>query len=211
MSRNLKPSLSQLEQILKSSPKLNSGYWPVNLHHPHCQYWRLATCLVYWTVGFTETLLIVPWNTAEFKSKHVIPCKQVQRGSLTCLNSQCWSVVDPHWPQAFSLVLCSIIFQLVFCHGFDFSCLNMLIFPICVHAQSLSRVWLLCDSVDYRSTRLLCPWDYPSKNTAVGCHFLLQGIFPSQGLKIEPRSTVSHTGRRILHFHQTWEFHLSSC
>ena len=31
-------------------------------------------------------------------------------------------------------------------------------------------------------TRLLCPWDSPGKNTAVGCHCLLQGIFPTQGL-----------------------------
>ena len=29
--------------------------------------------------------------------------------------------------------------------------------------------------------KLLCPWDYPSKNTGVGCHFLPQGIFPTQG------------------------------
>ena len=28
-----------------------------------------------------------------------------------------------------------------------------------------------------RTTRLLCPWDSPGKNTGVGCHFLLQGIF----------------------------------
>ena len=26
-----------------------------------------------------------------------------------------------------------------------------------------------------------CPWDSPGKNTGVGCHFLLQGIFPTQG------------------------------
>ena len=25
--------------------------------------------------------------------------------------------------------------------------------------------------------RVLCPWDFPGKNTGVGCHFLLQGIF----------------------------------
>ena len=25
------------------------------------------------------------------------------------------------------------------------------------------------------------PWDSPGKNTGVGCHFLLQGIFPTQG------------------------------
>ena len=28
----------------------------------------------------------------------------------------------------------------------------------------------------------LCPWDSPGKNTGVGCHFLLQEIFPTQGL-----------------------------
>ena len=27
----------------------------------------------------------------------------------------------------------------------------------------------------------LCPWDFPGRNTRVGCHFLLQGIFPTQG------------------------------
>ena len=36
----------------------------------------------------------------------------------------------------------------------------------------------LCDPMD---TRLLCPWDFVGKSTGVGCHFLLQGIFPSQG------------------------------
>ena len=30
-------------------------------------------------------------------------------------------------------------------------------------------------------TRLFCPWYFPGKNTGVGCHFLLQGIFPPQG------------------------------
>ena len=33
-----------------------------------------------------------------------------------------------------------------------------------------------------QSTRPLHPWDFPGKNTGVGCHFLLQGIFPTQGL-----------------------------
>ena len=30
-------------------------------------------------------------------------------------------------------------------------------------------------------TRLLCLWDFPSKNTGTGCHFLLQRIFLAQG------------------------------
>ena len=29
---------------------------------------------------------------------------------------------------------------------------------------------------------LLCPWNSSGKNTGVGCHSLLQGIFPTQGL-----------------------------
>ena len=31
-------------------------------------------------------------------------------------------------------------------------------------------------------TRLLCPQDCPDKNTGVGCHALLQGVFQTQGL-----------------------------
>ena len=30
-------------------------------------------------------------------------------------------------------------------------------------------------------SRLLCPWNFPGKNTGADCHFLLQGLFPSQG------------------------------
>ena len=33
--------------------------------------------------------------------------------------------------------------------------------------------------------RPFCPWDSPGKNTGVGCHFLLQGIFPTQQLQPE--------------------------
>ena len=30
-------------------------------------------------------------------------------------------------------------------------------------------------------TKLLCPWDFPDKNTGMSSYFLLQGIFPTQG------------------------------
>ena len=33
-------------------------------------------------------------------------------------------------------------------------------------------------------TRLLCPWNFPGKNTGVGCHALLQGSFLTQGLNL---------------------------
>ena len=57
-------------------------------------------------------------------------------------------------------------------------------------AQDLATTsyYTLCnpmgDSPLFMGYRLLCPWDFPGKNTGVGCHFLLQGIFPTQGLNL---------------------------
>ena len=39
-------------------------------------------------------------------------------------------------------------------------------------------------SHELQPTRLLCPWDFLGKNTGVGCHALLQGIFSTQGLNL---------------------------
>ena len=39
----------------------------------------------------------------------------------------------------------------------------------------------LCDPWTVTHQAPLCPWDSPGKNTGVGCHFLLQGIFLTQG------------------------------
>ena len=48
--------------------------------------------------------------------------------------------------------------------------------------KSLSRVQLFATpwTVAYQVLR---PWNFLGKNTGVGCHFLLQEIFPTQGLK----------------------------
>ena len=40
--------------------------------------------------------------------------------------------------------------------------------------QSLSCLWLFSDPMDCSRAKLLCPWDFPGKNTRVSCHFLLQ-------------------------------------
>ena len=53
-----------------------------------------------------------------------------------------------------------------------------------MHAREVASV--MFDSLrpyELHPTRLLCPWDSPGKNTGVGCCTLLQGIFPTQGLK----------------------------
>ena len=44
-----------------------------------------------------------------------------------------------------------------------------------------------CDLMDYiQATRLLCLWNFIGKNTRVCCHFLLQGIFLTQGSILHP-------------------------
>jgi len=48
--------------------------------------------------------------------------------------------------------------------------------------SSPSQHLTLRDSIDCSLARLLYPWNSPGKNIGVGCHSLLQGIFPTQGL-----------------------------
>ena len=51
--------------------------------------------------------------------------------------------------------------------------------------ESESEVTQSCPTLrpcGLQPTRFLCPWDSPGKNTGVGCHFLLQGVFLTQGL-----------------------------
>ena len=44
----------------------------------------------------------------------------------------------------------------------------------CVRLLRLHGLW---------PARLLCPWDFPGKSTAVCCHFLLQGDLPNLVIK----------------------------
>ena len=59
-------------------------------------------------------------------------------------------------------------------------------------------------TVEYPA-KLLCPQDFPGKNTGVGCHFLLQEIFSTEGLNQcllhwQPDSLpLSHQGKSSLY------------
>ena len=61
----------------------------------------------------------------------------------------------------------------------------------CLVAQSCLT---LCDPMDCSPPGFFVHGDSPGKNTGVGCHALLQGIFPTQGLN----PAILH-GRRILY------------
>ena len=67
---------------------------------------------------------------------------------------------------------------------------NLLILEHCINMLSpISRLVLGCLLTCFSHVRLFaivwtvapCPWDSPGKNTVLGCHFLLQGIFLTQG------------------------------
>ena len=57
------------------------------------------------------------------------------------------------------------------------------IFPLCVHAKSFQSCPTFCNPLDLAHQAPLS-WDSPGKNTGVGCHALLQGIFPTQWLNL---------------------------
>ena len=60
----------------------------------------------------------------------------------------------------------------------SFSFKNYCICFLCVIqsvvSDSVTQETVACQAL------LLCPWDSPGKDTGVGCHFLLQGIFLTQ-------------------------------
>ena len=46
-----------------------------------------------------------------------------------------------------------------------------------LHACLVAKLCLTWRPHRLQPTKLLCPWDFPGRNTGVGCHFLLQKIF----------------------------------
>ena len=72
---------------------------------------------------------------------------------------------------------------------------------LCLVTQSCPT---LCDPMDYSSPGSSVHGDSPGKNIGVGCHALLQGIFPSQGL-----NQVSCTAGRFFTNWATREAHMS--
>ena len=55
---------------------------------------------------------------------------------------------------------------------------------MCVHTKWLQLCPNSLQPHGLQPARLLCPWDSPGKNTEVGCHAILQGIFLTQGSRL---------------------------
>ena len=52
------------------------------------------------------------------------------------------------------------------------------------HVQLFVTLWTVAHQRSPEDCRLLCPWDFPGRNSGVGCPALLQGIFHTQGLNL---------------------------
>ena len=80
------------------------------------------------------------------------------------------------------------------------SCIAGRFFTIWAIGESPLVTKLYPTFCDLMACRLLCPRDFPSKNTKVGSHFLLQGIFPEPEIETASPAlqmdslTLSHPG-----------------
>ena len=67
---------------------------------------------------------------------------------------------------------------LILAHCFKYR-LNTLLKYCCSFAKLCPT---LCNPMDDNLPRFLCPWNFPGKNTRVGCHFLLQKYWSTRGV-----------------------------
>ena len=62
-------------------------------------------------------------------------------------------------------------------NSFRFNLVSCLVGQLLSHSVVFDYLW----PHGLHPARLHCPWDFPGKNTELGCHFLLQRISPTQG------------------------------
>ena len=114
------------------------------------------------------------------------------------------------------------------CNSLVYSGLNLVCVCVCVCTcacvcvpSCFSHVWLF-ETLWTNPIKLLCPWDSPGKNTGMGCHALLQGIFSTQGSNphlLHCRWTLYHwdtkeapesqTKSQVCHRFMDWMIHMS--
>ena len=133
--------------------------------------------------GFIISALLVSVETKSLDRKGTLrmrkqaSCLEPGNGGLENSNTSCagiWKYVGIYYSFSQQMLL-GFSRALALYHAGDMHA--------CVLAKSLSCARLLRPHGPV-AHQLLCPWDSPGKSTGVGCHFLLQGIFPTQGWKL---------------------------
>ena len=111
-----------------------------------------------------NTVLLYCWKEISLLVRCIIRSFNVIQ-SILFRNGAWW--IRPTHPDFFSCIfhsMCCCLVHSMYCCLITKMCLTLFLWP---HGLE--------------SARHLCPWNFPDKNTVVGCHFLLQGIFPTQG------------------------------
>ena len=71
---------------------------------------------------------------------------------------------------------------------------------VCVNSVMSNSLW----PHGLWPARILCLWDFSSKNTGTDCHLLLQGIFPTQGFALQVDTLPLSHGEDILSQRANW-------
>ena len=163
--------------------------------------WELSTCSWQWVVVFGSFwpnqiwfFLLEPSSQTAFVNFAISSC--ILRDLLSCsfLKMRSW--------------LYGKLFVLISIYQEGYTWIKLELFLITLYSRTLSlwKIWLsnmwsdfqvdtflkvvlLCSvalvisnslqSHGLWSTRILCPWNFPGKNTGEDCHFLLFGIVPT--------------------------------
>ena len=88
---------------------------------------------------------------------------------------------------------------------------NVHVTQVCAHTRLSGSIAVIVLSLSTHSlrphglqpARLLCPSNSLDQNTEVGCHFLLQGFFLTQGLN----SHLLHCKQILFHWGSPWHTH----
>ena len=72
---------------------------------------------------------------------------------------------------------CASISALQICSSLPFFYIPCMVYMVIYGCMLATQLCLTLPPRGLYPARLLCPWDSPGKDTGVGCHILLQGIF----------------------------------
>ena len=109
-------------------------------------------------MGFTFALITSSSHRKQNLSYGCCQCRFLVVGKNTCVEKA--FIVSKH----FALVS--------YCFSENVCMMSSLVVPDSVPPYGLQPI------------QLFCAWDSPGKNTGVGCHALLQGIFPTHGMTL---------------------------
>ena len=141
----------------------------------HCWVFQIC-CLIEWATFTASSFRIWKSSTGIPSPPLALFVVMLSKAHLTSHSRMfgSWWVITPSWLSGL---------WRSFLYTFVYSCHLFLISSASVKLVSVSHS-VVPNSLrlhGLQPTRLLCPWDFPGKDIGLGCHFLLQGIFPAQG------------------------------